>query len=42
MLQLSVSKWWSLRRQVELLEMPLWGLVEEAKLWGLVLFGGQL
>lgn len=24
MMQLSISKWWSLRRQVELLEMPLW------------------
>lgn len=27
---------------MELLEMPLWGLVEEAKLWGLVPFGGWL
>lgn len=38
-MQLNVSKWWSLRRQMELLEMPPWGLVEEAKPWGFVPFG---
>lgn len=39
---LLVSRWWSLRRQVELLEMPLWGLLKRQSLgscafWGMAL-----